>query len=252
MIFAGGLIAQATSSCSVSQCYAKGDVTVTTVGGNSVYAGGLLGRFGGSGLISNSYALSNVSVDRTSGTGTIYAGGMVGEFFPTSGSENGIQYCFNRGDVIAKSNGTGTVREGGMVGYIQRNANSSCNLDHNATLGGRVAYRGSGNREYGRLGPLDYPPVSNQVTWKFNYAFIDMQNNPGLYDSVDGSSSTDFFDGSVDGTVYPRAGKGVSDSELKTRSFWTDSAGIAFDDNIWDFSNVASRGYPILLGVEGQ
>jgi hypothetical protein len=219
-----------------------------------------MGRFEGSGLISNSYALVNVSVDRTSGTGTIYAGGMVGEFYSTGTSSspgNGIFKCFNKGDVIAKSNGTGTVYEGGMVGYMWSNSGRNVYLQHNATLGERVAYRGgeTRNRNYGRLGHL---VSTNNITANNNYAFEEMRNDPGGYSDtiilgIPGTGST-FFDEWYNGQFRFNAGTGTKESEFHTINFWIKSDGLAFDESIWDFSNIVVvdgspllvDGYPIL------
>jgi hypothetical protein len=258
--FAGGLIAETNSSCFVSNCYARGDVTVKSVG-SYMFAGGLMGRFRGSGLISNSYALGNVSVERTSGNGTIFVGGMVGEFILTgynvsSTDKNGIWKCFNKGNVDAKSSTSDIlrVREGGMVGnmYTSNTNATTCYLGYNATLGGRVLYRGTEGtgdyiRHYGRLGPLD---SRNDITAENNYGFDKMQNNRGGYNvAIPGSEGTNYSDFS-NGT--PNNGTSASDSELKTESFWTKSDGLAFDVNVWDFSNIAVRGYPALKGVGGQ
>jgi hypothetical protein len=278
--FVGGVVGSAISpSCSFSQCYAIGDITVTTSGQNTAHAGGLIGRFEGSGLISNSYALSNVSVDRTSGTGAIYVGGMVGEFYSTGTSSspgNGIQYCFNKGNVDAKSKGTGTVYEGGMVGRIRRDANISCNLQHNATLGDRVLYRGGNynatngdapGRIYGRLGP-----DIGGITANYNYGYDKMQNNPfGYDDPIPGTPAipanppnpkipgySDFTPGATNNGISayfdtdnqnPNYSFSLS---FNNKVFWTNPTGLAFSESIWDFSNVANSGYPILKGLGGQ
>jgi hypothetical protein len=80
-IYAGGLAGYAQNG-GIGNCYALGDVLAdnptTSTSSNNVAAGGILGGFGvGSGSVSNSFARGDVTA-QSNGTPTAYAGGING------------------------------------------------------------------------------------------------------------------------------------------------------------------------------
>jgi hypothetical protein len=67
--------------------------------------------------ISNCYALGDVSADNSAGGSVtlVYAGGLAGHVYIDS--DHKIEYSFAAGSVTARSAGTGTVYAGGVMGY---------------------------------------------------------------------------------------------------------------------------------------
>jgi hypothetical protein len=100
VIFAGGLVGQHTSSGSIKNCYATGEVIADDPhSGDYICAGGLAGYTQAN--ILHSFSTGNVTA-QTNSNGAAYAGGLVG-----NRNSGNIQYSVAAGEtIIAKSTGT--------------------------------------------------------------------------------------------------------------------------------------------------
>lgn len=105
--YAGGLIGHSSSSITITDSYATGDVTASS--SSSAYAGGLMGRSNGAITVADSYATGNVSA--SSNNNNSYAGGLVG--FASSIT---VRNAYSSSAVSAESGNT--VYVGGLVGYV--------------------------------------------------------------------------------------------------------------------------------------
>ena len=122
----GGIVGDASSSSTITNCYNTGSVTgsLSSVGGiagsssstitncyntgsvtGSDYVGGIVGDASSSSTITNCYNTGTVTLNST-GTGTYYVGGIVGSGSPTN--------CFNLGKVTGT--GSGTINVDGITG----------------------------------------------------------------------------------------------------------------------------------------
>ena len=94
----GGVAGVILPGATINSTYATGAVTATSNG--RVSAGGIAGTSQG-GAVSNVYTTGNISAT-TSGTKSVYAGGIIGAF----GDGGSVSYAYATGSV--SSNGTGT------------------------------------------------------------------------------------------------------------------------------------------------
>ena len=139
---AGGLVGYIIDNCSISSCYATGDVTATTSGENRrAHAGGLVGLVAKS-SVSSSHATGDVTAT-SSGDSRAYAGGLVGGVL----NNGSISSSHATGDVTATSSGAfsddialagGLVGDlSGLVGDIRGNSSiSSCYATGDVTATG--------------------------------------------------------------------------------------------------------------------
>lgn len=113
-VYAGGLAAH-VSGCTISNCYAIGNVSVISNGG-STFAGGLLGYIDDA-SISDCYAVVNVSA--TGEWSACFSGGLIA--FVSNGT---ISNCYATGNVTAIS--SGNVCAGGLVGAYTESTLNNC------------------------------------------------------------------------------------------------------------------------------
>ena len=241
---------------SVSNQGANSAHTVLSVGG---FGGGLGGISQNEGRvwIKDSYARGNVSVDYTGGpTGTaaspdtICAGGFLGnvDLYSTG---YWIERCFSTGSVSAAASAASntSLYAGGFAGYKGIGILRSC-----AALGGAVTVKGSAaiTRELGRICGSSAPAnLSN------NFASASMQLERDVYGALNPAPVAPVPD------IAGKDGQSASTNDLRKIDFWLDTAGLAFNldgsgtgfgsiVNIWDFSSLAGRGYPLLVGLPAQ
>jgi hypothetical protein len=223
--YTGGLVGNAAGG-TISRCYAGGSVhAVSSDYSGSFYTGGLVGTASGT-SISDSYALGDVLADKTNTfTAAVLAGGFVGNF-STGGT---IEHCFAAGTVTAQSAGSGALFAGGLVA----NAGSSTTLQHNAVFGGMVTVIGSGTSNIGRVYGAAGGTTSDNYALKTTRLYTNTTPNisfPNIHTDKDGADA-------------------IGD-DFRTSVFWNTDLG--FPSSAWDFSNVWSRGYPVLKNVGGQ
>ncbi len=102
----GGLVGN--SSGTITDCYATGDVTVSS-SYDDAYGGGLVG-YNDSGTITNCYATGNVTVTTSGSYSYAYGGGLVGDNY-----DGTITGCYATGDVTVGSSSS-RAYGGGLVG----------------------------------------------------------------------------------------------------------------------------------------
>jgi hypothetical protein len=187
--------------------------------------------------ISDSYALGNVLADKTdsASSGNVHAGGLVGSF--TTNGET-IEHCFSAGTIRARSAGSGTIYAGGLVaqggsGTIARN---------NAVLGASVTVQGSGTKQIGRVYGVAAGTTSNNHAVNTMLLFSDgVYNNP--------------YPSTVSPTVNVagKDGANVTDSDLRSQTFWTTTTlGFTAGASDWNFNSVYAKRHPALAGLGGQ
>jgi hypothetical protein len=230
---AGGLVGVA-SSVEISESWAGGDVNAQTTGYiSSVYAGGLVGELNTGASIDNCYALGNVLVNRnaTDGVETYYviAGGLVGH----ADNIGSIRHSFTAGSVTAQSSYSyGNIYAGGVVGL--KRSGTGGTLSHTAALGAKIVAATTAGRYAGRV-----YGQNRTGTVTANYALNSMLTGAGNYD--------EYIPGTIPGADIGETevnGKDVGLGEVRTRLFWETTLG--FDPDIWSFSYLVSRGYPLL------
>jgi hypothetical protein len=175
----GGLVGILDQQSEINNCYATGNIRLVQNGNadtgetyfRSVSVGGLVG-LNRSSIVNNSYALGNVLADKQGGSGTLYAGGLVG-YCPTtnngSATSSTISNCFSRGQVSAQS-ATSQAYAGGIVGSVSVNVSTAyiipTTISNSAALGASVTVKTSSARGVGRI----YGSSSGEVTISNNYA----------------------------------------------------------------------------------
>jgi hypothetical protein len=206
-----------------------------------------------SATVNNSYALGHIIVDKTVGTGTVYAGGLLGQLYLSGAS---VGYCFAAGSVTVQSAGTNTNRAGGLVGGVVTATNK---IEHSAALGPSVTVAGPGTKNQGRV----YGYAIAGATHSDNYALdtmrLETSNAYGTY----------YFPSTADanGSVWNYSSTGAHDNEdganaaasgFRNAGFWSSTAGLGFNSAAsytgtapWDLGSVLGRGYPTLVGVGG-
>ena len=100
---AGG-VAGSTYSATLTACYATGDVTLESSGSGTYYAGGVVGDNSNRSTVIACYAWGSVS---GSGSGTIYVGGVTG-----SNTEGTLTACYHANGTVSSPDGT----TGGVAG----------------------------------------------------------------------------------------------------------------------------------------
>ena len=107
---AGGIAGETNREASLTGCYATGDVTVENDGSDNAWAGGVVGYNGGSSTLTACYAAGSVT---SSGSGTIYAGGVTGH---NSGT---LTACYHANGTVSGPAGT----TGGVTGRNYKSFN---------------------------------------------------------------------------------------------------------------------------------
>jgi hypothetical protein len=266
ILAAGGLVGLALST-EISESWAGGSVYAEGQVNSRIYIGGLVGSLGDyegditahtSSSINNCYALGNVLANKSFLTSDssyiyIYAGGLAGHVqIGSSTDTRKIEHSFAAGSVAARCLDPGDVIPlvcaGGVVGYIHANGK----LSNTAALGAAVTVTGgSSTRSAKRVYPAgDGSGFSNvavdtmrlekgaAVAYYFPY-WDGTTPEPSAYYILSASNDGNGQDGLT-----------VSGSVFRTPSIWTP----LFDGQsaAWDYSSLASRGYPTLKNVGGQ
>ena len=176
-----GIVAGASFSCNIYNCYVSGGVNATNANPYKAYLGGISGICGhtalDSGIISNCYssawvlALSDVS----------YTGGVVGFL----GIKGEVSNCYSTGNVITKEVGSTNTALGGIVGYGDAGSIKNC-----AALNYGVA--GEQNN-FGRI--VGYKNSAVSLTNNIAYNLMKNPNNGTNwsnvgYDKKDGADIT--------------------------------------------------------------
>jgi hypothetical protein len=229
----GYIVGSGTNSkTTIKSCFASGSITVTGTN-NTIYAGGLAGYLSTSrASISNSYALGNITADN-SGSGAVYAGGLVGYNYGT------IDRSFSAGTVYAASS-TGSVSARGVCGY----GSTTAKVSNCAALGAKVTLtRGSSTPTTVNLGRIT-GYFSSGTTIDNNYAGNWMLTGSAAYDLyVPGAPVTG-------GTLTNKDGKDAGQGAFRTPAQW---GLLNFSEaDGWNFTSLTGKGYPTLVGVEGQ
>jgi len=260
----GGLVGYAYYT-QTSESWASGSVTARRINTpGDIYVGGLAGNLRRS-SITNCYSLGNVLADNTAaGSGSIRAGGIVGNFYEGLlvnyvAVPCFVEKCFSTGLVSAQDNGSSSIYTGGIVGYIDSTqstvASNSCNVRDNAALGASVTAKGGSTRSVGRVyGGLN--PANTASVISGNYAWNTTQVLTA--DTYSGSESSV----TVTLDLTSSDGKDTTINQLRTMDFWLDTTGLAFNYdpstggmgivNIWDLSTIAGKGHPILRNAPGE
>jgi hypothetical protein len=265
--FAGTISPTTAINTIISQCYATGNVDITSTG-NYPNAGGLIGVFeqsvSGTIFLTDSYSLGNVSVKCGM---RAYAGGLVGHIGTTGSAGDGeLRNCFSTGNVSAISTGTGNIDNrsfsGGLVARItnQASVDGKFTMKNNAALGDSVTIMTTYNDKIiGRVYSVAYTNEPRTTTVTNNYAKdsmrVEVSNDYNTYyfpywNGINPAPSLPYYtlpnitDG---GHIH---GANTAASTFYTRNFW--KTDLNFSDNYWDFSTVISRGYPLLKDVGGQ
>ena len=116
-VYGGGLVGQSFCSSTLTNCYATGNVTVSSTSTSTgVYGGGLVGQLDGSSsdTLTNCYATGDVTVSSTSTSASVYGGGLVGQFYRSSGT---LTNCYSVSRVLAES--PSKTYAGALVGYAE-------------------------------------------------------------------------------------------------------------------------------------
>ena len=212
-------------------CFATGDVSAILKSiGSYLYAGGFVGN-GNDGELSNCYATGNVFADRL-GTAQLFVGGLVGQI----NSNGKISNCFATGSVIAQRSGSmGSINAGGLAG----NALLTAPVANSAALGSSVTATGGSTRYVGRV-------FGNNVTGgkSNNHA----NNSMRLYsDSTYNADEPSSYTPTPTPADNNRNGADADiNDDFKNHWFWRDT--MRFNPDVWLFTTVAERGYPILRG----
>jgi len=255
-----------SSAATIKNCYATGNVLVQ--GSSNVttdlYTGGFAGSVQNKSSISDCYALGNVTVDKKNdGAATLNTGGLIGHMQVESNTYV-VERCFTTGSVESSINTTTQtdrfVRIGGILGNkYTSGTNSPGILRKCVALGPRVTLKGNAaNRYWARVCgfAVTASPSETPVGVYNNYAISTMQKqNTSTYS---GTASSAAGTSKIDGTD----GLNVDVNQIRTTSFWLDTAGLAFNYdtsaggmgivNTWDFSTLPFKGHPLLVGVGGQ
>ena len=246
---AGGFTGALAQGATLKSCYATGNVRSVHNGKRDLIVGGLVGNSGGT--MENCYALGDVLADNTYNSN---AGGLVGN------SWNGcIQYSFSAGQVIAQS-AESNAYAGGIVG-------GGYNMISNtAALGGSVTASGPlFDIFYPEPGaPEDSNPVyifgcqagrivGSGSDFSNNYAHYKMLVGTGEYQKRITGKEVDETDTGSD-TIH---GEDITvGSHTVSDTFWRTTLGLGSstnnNGNMWDFSTVVGKGYPVLKGLAGQ
>jgi len=213
-----------------------------------IHAGGFLGRVQSGNHFINCYALGNVVVGSL-GHSDINAGGFAGR---APNSNISFSRCFSTGLVYGRTQKSvgisGTATEdgawlGGFVGYMW--GSGSDRISDCVVLGASITNRSPTNTNAYRI----YSRCENdEVNTNNNYAIDSIQVRRGPFFINDPLTNVNIT--TSDAVHNGRHGRTVHDVDRYNPNFWRII--VNFSDTIWDFSTIASRGHPILRGVEGQ
>jgi len=130
----GGLVGQAFSTLSISQCAADVKVVAASLSYSTAYTGGLFGNFGGStsSNMSNCYARGSVTASKK--LRYAFAGGLVGGFI----NLGTIDRCYSTGLVGTDHLG------GGLIGYVQGTPSTTKSYWDKETSGWLTSNGGTG------------------------------------------------------------------------------------------------------------
>jgi len=249
-VFAGGFVGDiaagtVTAPCSIKHCFATGNVSIPTRGGNATRAGGFIGF--ARDKIYHSYALGDVFV-HTANTANVnsHAGGFAGQ------ADKELINCFAGGSVILHRNAASAESfAGGLLGNpwtADAKVQNCVVVPRNVHDGLSITVTGPNTRYVGRIyGRRD--PDSNLANFSNNHAWSEIRVfNNSVY-SVPGAGTTPSSDG-VENAGASANGINATSGTLRTPSFWT---GLGYTTaNGWDTSTVGSRGYPRLARLSGQ
>ena len=240
----GGLVGSALGYPVISASSVSGSI----VGAD--YVGGMIGFGGGNLVTSNSHSTASVS------GGTNYVGGFVGY------SKGNFNQCYATGAVIS----TGWWA-GGFVGYDDRttidksyatgNVNAG-DINGDSFAGGFVGWAdGTHTNCYARgsvTASGDYvggysgvSPNSMENCYSTGAVSGVGINVSGLNGDEGGDTINCFWDIETSGQATSWGGTGVTTSEMKTKSTFTD-AGWDFI-SIWNIHPAVNDGYPCLRGI---
>ncbi|MCL2765894.1 MAG: hypothetical protein FWD40_11560 [Treponema sp.] len=225
----------------IKGCYAAGSVKVTVNGGEGrVRAGGFLGFSGLFNYLYDCYALGDIIIESKVAT-TIRAGGFSGE---ATNSSTKYSHCFSAGFVYGRTN-SNTVALGGFKGF--QYTNNGQNIYNSCVALGASVTAMSPASGVNRIfdGLAIRTEGDGEDTGNNNYAINSMRLEKGAFNGFD-----PVLQSVSDAGHNQRNGDAVSASTLRIQSFWNNTLGYSSD--WWDFSTVASRGYPVLRGMSGQ
>jgi len=239
----GGFAGLVNGNNIIQQCYATGDIDVISRGTDSFHyhTGGFAGLVTGSTKFIYCYATGSVKVHRSnpSGGGNTDAGGFLSGIW-----EDGIEIesCFSASSVIVASNKNTSGSIGGLVGWIR----DFSKIHNSIAFGLVVSFKNQNSgtnvdRLYNTNSSLDVANnrASDQLKLHRATSYSDINVLPAAYTSPLSPSPTNGHGATVD-----------SITALYNPGFWRITMG--YSDSIWDFSGLASHGYPLLKGVGGQ
>jgi hypothetical protein len=245
--FAGGLVGYGAGTdsdalkCTISKCYAEGNVsavvTIDTTQRN-VGVGGLtsIGLFLD---ITDCYALGTVTLtwkgSSTTDNAYAYAGGLVGRL--TAGT---VKNSFSTGSVDARreNTGTGALYAGGLIGLVEAGGN----LSNSAALGIYVGALGS-SPNAGRITGQNSGALSN------NYAYSGMKVETGAYTAPPNPYTPPDGGSPIGSSTGPNTmhGEDAAASDFRSAELWCYK--MFFNPSVWNFYNVDSTGYPVLVDL---
>jgi CSLREA domain-containing protein len=169
----GGLVGLLVTTKSITDSYATGNVTGTTVD-----IGGLVGRLQISSSVTDSYATGNVA-------GTTTTGGLIGIALATTT----IARTFATGNVYATS-----TASGGLVGENRGAISASYSLGH---------VYSTANQAGGLVGNLNLAAATINTSWSSSNVYSDGDYVGGLVGQITtGSVSSSYATGTVKGDDY--------------------------------------------------
>jgi hypothetical protein len=113
-------------------------------------------------------------------------------------------------------------------------------VSNTAALGASVTAKGDASRIAARV--YAYPTSGGGSA---NYALDAMRVESSAYDSINPPASSPSSTGSS-----TQHGATANGSTFRDPVFWTSPSYLNFGSTAWNFSTVASRGYPTLANVE--
>jgi hypothetical protein len=250
---------QSSVKNTIQYCYATGDVSATSdrASGNEkdFDVGGLVGKPEGTEIL-DCYALGNVFAEACSGPIPVCAGGIAGYLgydtnktaTTTPTVPGAIQRCFATGSVTARSAASGPVYAGGIAGYAAQSVSTLETTIANNVARGILILAESGdtvNRKAGRVygasvgsGANTYSDIGD------NYGLVIMKTGTGGYYNGTGSFPVAADHTGPDGVDVANNTSLTAPGGIKTEGFWETTLG--FSAIVWNFSDVAYRGYPVL------
>ena len=215
----------------ISQCWSSVNISAYNSGSASeFYTGSIAGYVEAASTIENSYSFPYINVNKDSGSGSVYSGGIAGY------SAGIITKCFSNGWVLSNSDlSTDNVCVGGIAGRVSGGRIES-NLVFTLSSQTRISATGGAYAESGRI----YGDASGSPVISKNYGLDTMTIIPSP------------------GSIIPsdptgQHGESIAFIDLLDSRFWLDPDGLAFNkgtnnyiQNIWNFNSLAGQGYPRL------